>query len=209
MHIRQSFKTVLTPTQESIAPIASAISKAIAQDITSLSQLISPESRTDLLSKIQKSTQNIATNSQTLSTLRLDLAHNAASLQSLYLKALETSIRLLEQTIHGSISRNTKTKAEYLATVAEGMARKLQIQQNQLFTQTKSTELQEAVSLKSEELEREAMMLKRKVREMGEALAEYRESNAVEGMAREYAEIEGERERVQVDIERLEGESGR
>lgn len=138
--------------------------------------------------------------------LRLDLSHQTTYLLSLYRQALETSIRILEQTIHGCISRNTRTKAEYLSTVAEGMSRKLQLQQNQLLTLTKSPEMQEALSLRSEELEREVVGLRRKIREKKELLGEYKEAGkGGEGMAREYAGILGEVERVMGDLARLEG----
>lgn len=120
---------------------------------------------------------------------------------------METAIRILEQTIHGKVARATKGKAEYLSTVAEGMSRKLQLQQNQLLSQTNSPEMEEALRIKAEDLEREAVALKRKVREKREVLEEYRAEGGggVESMAREYARILGEVERVRGDIEKLEG----
>lgn len=140
-----------------------------------------------------------------LSALRLDAAHEASSLLSLYRTAMEMSIRILEQVIHGKVARSTKGKAEYLSTVAEGMSRKLQLQQIQLCSMTSSPDLEETLRSRADELERETVALKRKVREKREVLEEYKAGQGgVEGMAREYARILGESERVRGDIERLE-----
>lgn len=62
------------------------------------------------------------------------------------------------------------------------------------------------MSLRAEELENETLGLKRKVREKRDVLEEYKANQGgVEGMAREYARIVGECERVRGDVERLEG----
>ena len=50
-------------------------------------------------------------------------AYRNVLLHELYKQIFATSIRLLEQTIHGSVSRASKAKAEYLAAVAEGIKR--------------------------------------------------------------------------------------
>lgn len=159
--------------------------------------------------EVRRTKTSVSDSATSLSALRLDLAHESVNLLSLYRTATELSIRILEQTIHGSICRSTKTKAEYLATVAEGMSRKLQLQSNQLMAATKSPEMEAALAGKAEKLEMESGLLKRKVREARGLLEEYRDGGGVEGLAREYARILGEAERVRGDIERLEGGSGR
>lgn len=147
---------------------------------------------------------NISNSKASLASLRIDLAHEATHLLSLYRAATELSIRILEQTIHGSISRSTKTKADYLAIVAEGMSRKLQLQLNRLMTATRSPEMEAALKGRAAELEKEYGFLRREVREKRELLEEYRNGGGVEGMAREYAGILAEVERVREEVERLE-----
>ena len=128
-------------------------------------------------------------------------------MQALYRAVVETSIRILEQTIHGAVSRSTRAQADYLATVADGMNKKLQLQYAQLVAATHSAETQEALSAKSERLERESLMTKRKTREAEERLAEYRALPSMEAVAREYAEILRESKRVEDDVVRLQGRS--
>lgn len=116
---------------------------------------------------------------------------------------METSIRILEQTIHGSVARGTKAKAEYLATVAEGMSKKLHLQHGQLVLQVYSSDVQEALKAKSDTLESQKRAVKRQVREAEEKLEEYRKAAGMKGMALEYAEVLRETERVESEIERL------
>lgn len=187
--------------------IALVVSKAAAEDITQLARILSTDDTSDwrdLPSRVERLKENTAKSEAAIADVRMQMVHEAMNAHALYRQAIETCVRILEQVIHGSVSRGTKAKADYLATVAEGMAKKLKIQQNQLLAQTKSPELQEALRAKAEELDREDMALKRKTRELEERLEEYRASAAIEGMAREYAQIVRETEKVQADLERLE-----
>ena len=62
--------------------------------------------------------KSISTLKSDLATARLDITHESSTVHELYKQILASSIRLLEQTIHGSVSRASKAKAEYLAIVA-------------------------------------------------------------------------------------------
>jgi hypothetical protein len=110
----------------------------------------------------------------------------------------------LEQEIHGSVSRASKAKADYLAIVAEGMAKKLGIQHQQLLSQVYSNDLQEVLQERSEELSREDRSVRRKLDQAQEKLQQYRAGRGMEGMANEYAEILSETARVREEITRLE-----
>lgn len=199
--------------KENIALIALVVSHAAAEDITALARLLSPsperESKPldwrDLPSRIQTLQSQTAEAYATITSTRLALIHQTSTLHTLHRRAMELSIRILEQTIHGSVSRATKAKAEYLATVSRAMSTKVQTQVNSLMAQTQSEEVQGALREKVEALERESVGLRRKVREAEERLEEYGRERAVEGMAREYAEVLRETERVRGDVERLEG----
>jgi chaperonin cofactor prefoldin len=135
--------------------------------------------------------------------IRLDIAQEAVDVHAMQRKIIETSIRILEQTIHGSVSRNTKAKADYLATVAEGMSKKLQLQHGQLLTAAYAPEMQEALEARATQLERERLMLQRKTREANERIAEYTQSRQLAELAREYADIRAETAKVRQDLTKL------
>lgn len=175
-------------------------------DVVTLARIALPEGHPDgedLPSLVATQQGHVEEARSRLTSLRIEIAHEAAGLHTLYRKAIETSIRILEQTIHGSVSRGTKAKAEYLATVAEGMDRKLRIQHNQLLAQTKSPEIEDILQSRQEDLDQESALLRRKLRELEGRLDEYRQAKAVEGIAKEYAEIISETKKVQSDIERF------
>ena len=145
----------------------------------------------------------IATSSSELARSRLALTHNVTALHDRYRQVIEASIRTLEQTIHGSIARGTKAKAEYLAVVAEGMSKKLSIQYAQLMQQVYTPDMQEGLRVKVEEIEREAKAVRKQVRLVENELAEYRKVRGMEGMLREYMEILAECETAEQEIGRL------
>ncbi|KAI7365538.1 hypothetical protein KC354_g4825 [Hortaea werneckii] len=187
--------------------IAEAISKNIQKDTTALASLLSPENAPrveELANTIRKIQENLASSTSRLSELRISLAQEIPSVHELYREIIETSIRILEQTIHGSVARGTKAKADYLAVVAEGMSKKLALQHGQLMQQIYTPEIQETLRNKQDDLDAESLSLKRKVREMDERLAAYRQERGMKQMVGEYAELIRETERVEREIDRLE-----
>ena len=182
------------------------VSHAAAEDITALARIKSPQQALDwrdMPSRIRDLQSSIAKADADIAASRLEVVHEASDLHALYRKVMETSIRLLEQTLHGSVARSTKAKADYLATVAEGMSRKLQLQHSQLMTQVESSELQDVFRSKSNELDGESLNLRRRTRELEDRLDEYRQAQAVEGLADEYAAILKETDQVDAEVERL------
>lgn len=197
----------LTSTQGYLIPIRTAISQRLDQDISIFRRLLEPGSHT-AVTEIPRTVQqmkNEVTGSQTeLSRSRLALAQEIQQLHALYRQVMETSIRILEQTIHGSVARGTKAKADYLATVAEGMSKKLGVQHAQLMQQVYSPEMQEALRGRVEAMQSESVALRRKVREAEARREEYRAARGMQGMVKEYAEILRESQRVEEEISRLE-----
>ena len=153
----------------------------------------------DMKSGIAESRSNVTQS-------RLAIAKEASSLHVLYRHILETSIRILEQTIHGSVARNTKAKADYLALVAEGMSKKLSLQHGQLISQLYSTEAQETLRTRHGNLQIETKTTKRNIREANDKLEEYKQVGGMESVAQEYADILKESEKVRAEIARLEDE---
>jgi hypothetical protein len=151
--------------------------------------------------------KSISTLKSDLATARLDITHESSTVHELYKQILASGIRLLEQTIHGSVSRASKAKAEYLAIVAEGMAKKLGIQHQQLLAQLYSGDLQKELQERSAEMSREERTTRKKIAIAEEKLEQYRGAGrGMEGLADEYAEILVETARVREEIARLEAQ---
>lgn len=159
----------------------------------------------DLRPNILKFKTGLTTAEAHINNSRLQLATEAAKVHDIHRAATKQSIAILEQTIHGSVARGSKAKAEYLATVAEGMSKKLSLQQHQLHSQLYSPEVQEVLKAKAQEIEETSKATRRKVREAEERLEGYRSVRGMDGVAVEYADVVAEAERVRGEIERLEG----
>ena len=193
--------------KENIKPIATALSKQFASDLQSLATLLDPDnppSSQNLVPSVQELKAAIANTQTKENASRLLLAQESAKVHALNRQATECSIRLLEQTLHGVVARGSKAKADYLAVVAEGMGKKLSLQHGQLMAQVYSPEVQDVLSAKSDELEGRARKLKRDIREAEERLDGYSKIGGMEGVAREYAEVLAQTERVQAETARLE-----
>jgi hypothetical protein len=193
--------------QDNPSRVAAAVEQNLNRNATALAHVISPKTKSepvrtpDTLTDLSRS---VATYKTDLAATRLDITHESGKVHELYRQVLASSIRLLEQEIHGSVSRASKAKADYLAIVAEGMAKKLGIQHQQLLSQVYSNDLQDVLQERSEELSREDRSIRRKLDLVQEKLQQYRAGRGLEGMANEYAEILSETARVREEIARLE-----
>ena len=205
-------RTQLTHLQDNPSPVAAAIEKQLNRNASTISRIISPDTRLSLSDAVDAISQTKASTAQSreaIAQAHLQLATETSALHDLYRQVLATSIRLLEQTIHGSLARGTKAKAEYLALVAEGMAKKLGVQHRQLLAQVYSEDVQEVLKQRSENARNEERQVRRKIDEAEEKLGQYRAGRGMEGMAREYAEILRETEKVKGEIGRLEANKSR
>lgn len=189
--------------------VTAVIEQNLNRNATALSQAVTSNNKSDpaqMPRTLTELTKSIATLKSDLATARLDITHESSTVHELYKQILASSIRLLEQTIHGSVSRASKAKAEYLATVAEGMAKKLGIQHQQLLAQLYSGDLQETLQERSAEMSREDRTTRKKIAIAEEKLDQYRAGRGMEGLANEYAEILVETARVREEIARLESQ---
>jgi hypothetical protein len=199
----------LRDSQDDPHRVAAAIEQNLNRNATALAHAVTSNNKSDpaqmprTLAELSKS---ISTLKSDLATARLDITHESSTVHELYKQILASSIRLLEQTIHGSVSRASKAKAEYLAIVAEGMAKKLGIQHQQLLAQLYSGDLQEELQERSAEMSREERTTRKKIAIAEEKLEQYRAGRGMEGLANEYAEILVETARVREEVARLESQ---
>lgn len=189
--------------------MAAAIEQNLNRNTTALAHAISPNTKSEpgrAPEVLAGFCRSATTYRSDLAATRLDITRESGNVHDLYKQILASSIQLLEQTIHGSVSRASKAKAEYLAIVAEGMAKKLGIQYQQLLSQVYSNDLQDVLQERSEEMSREERSMKRKIDAADEKLQQYRAGRGMEGMANEYAAILSETARVREEITRLESQ---
>lgn len=57
---------------------------------------------------------------------RMRITELGDQIHGVYRELFEVSVRIIEQTLHGSVARGGKARAEHLASVAKGMELKLQ-----------------------------------------------------------------------------------
>ncbi|KAK1055194.1 hypothetical protein LTR74_015844 [Friedmanniomyces endolithicus] len=186
--------------------IGRAISERLNEDASTLRQLLGIEnhrSATSITQTIQNLQSSTSTSQIQLDRSRLALAGNVEHFHALQRQILESSIRILEQTIHGSVARSTKSKTEYLAIVAEGMNKKVGLQHTQLMQLFYSSDVQEALRNQADTTRMECTTLRAKVRDAEGKLEEYRAVKGMQGIAKEYAEILKVSEKVKEETARL------
>ncbi|KAF2090268.1 hypothetical protein K490DRAFT_63144 [Saccharata proteae CBS 121410] len=123
---------------ENIDPVAAAASEYLITTARYLVRIANPE-QDDLASSAMKSqiarlpviaarkAEAVRETTEALAAKRVELADVAAEVLAAHARLTEVVVQILEQTVHGSVSRAQKAKAEHLAAVAEGMGKKLSI----------------------------------------------------------------------------------
>jgi chromosome segregation ATPase len=202
VHAHHDFKV-------NIPLVAAAVSKHLQETGRLISSLASANSSTpgDITTLAAQTTslqESISTQSTSISLTRIRVTELSTSLHNTYTSLFETSIRILEQVHHGSISRGFRARAEHFAVVAKGLELKLQI-----LAQTDSAltdpGLQTELERYRERLEGKAEELSGRVGVSERALGEYgRAGKGMAEIARRFAEVRGECEGVREEIERLE-----
>ncbi|KAF2460375.1 hypothetical protein BDY21DRAFT_335226 [Lineolata rhizophorae] len=115
---------------EHIHPIASAMSTYLnttATDVSIIADPSQPPHPAALPNTIAAMKHTTTMHSSELSQQRVALIDLACQVLSTSREVQESAVRVLEQTIHGSVARNLKTQAEHLEVVAKGVSAKLKI----------------------------------------------------------------------------------
>lgn len=148
--------------------------------------------------------ESIANQTTSIALTRARVTELGDQIHAAYRDLFEISIRLIEQTIHGSIVRGTKTKAENLAVVAKAMELKLQI-----LAQTDSIlsdpSLQSELETYKSRLESMDQDLTSRATAAGKALADYeRAGKGMSEIAKRYAQVMKDCDGVRDEIQKLE-----
>jgi diphthamide biosynthesis protein 3 len=79
----------------------------------------------NLTARVAALMNSIITQSTAISAIRNRIVDLADQIQAVHREILEVAIRTLEQTMHGSVARGIKARAEHLAAVAKGLDLKI------------------------------------------------------------------------------------
>jgi hypothetical protein len=160
-----------------------------------------------LPSQIQTLQASIQEAKWQLGSKRIELANTLGRLLKTNAQVLQTAIRILEQVVHGVVGRHTRARAEHLATVAQGLEKRLLVAKQTVAGQVYDEQAEQQLKSKREALSGQSAGLRRRLRdreqwlERLEGVAGLRE--AVEEMERVKSEIN----RVRDEVARLERDS--
>jgi diphthamide biosynthesis protein 3 len=70
--------------------------------------------------------ESISSQTMSIALTRNRVTELSDQTHTAYRELFEASVRVIEQTLHGSVARGVKAKAEHLAVVSKGMELKLQ-----------------------------------------------------------------------------------
>jgi diphthamide biosynthesis protein 3 len=79
----------------------------------------------NLTARVAALMNSIITQSTAISAIRNRIVDLVDQIQAVHREILEVAIRTLEQTMHGSVARGIKARAEHLAAVAKGLDLKI------------------------------------------------------------------------------------
>ncbi|KAF2664113.1 hypothetical protein BT63DRAFT_100981 [Microthyrium microscopicum] len=199
-------------TQNSPA-IAAAISTSLLTSTHTLAHIASPSSRlpvNQLPAHINALQTSIARDATSIDTLRARLADTLAQVASTHRDALELSVRILEQTMHGSVARGVRARAEHLGVVAKGVDLKVRILgKSDSFIQAGGEEdptLGAAMRGYGEELGGKIELLMGQVGEMEEEVKGYKRERGMTQIAERYAVVLKRKGDLEREVERIEGE---
>ncbi|KAH7046570.1 hypothetical protein B0J12DRAFT_131385 [Macrophomina phaseolina] len=197
---------------EHINPISRALSTYLKSIAIQLCRIAAPEHDPspslipDLPTIAQDHIDDLVAATTALAAHRTRLADLAAAVLDAQTHLMQTVVRILEQTVHGSVARAVRAKAEHLAAVAKGLELKLGIV---LLTSGPSKELGAALERYGGFLgqEREELVHRREIAEERLRALEGAGGPGREGLMREiarrYARVEEEIKRVEAEVGRL------
>ncbi|OCL07932.1 hypothetical protein AOQ84DRAFT_408011 [Glonium stellatum] len=197
---------------ENITSISNAISTLLESTTLHITLIANPEAPTKNLSALSANLPAAAAGlrdsttalADTLTQERLTVANLAAEVLAAHRDLLEATIRILEQTMHGSVARATRAQAEHLAVKAAGAEMKLRIH-----AATHPPPPALVAALKSYNTHLLSLQAGLRAREQAaeKTLQQYERAGG-KGMleiAARYAQLTEEIERVNDEIARLEG----
>ncbi|QDS73842.1 hypothetical protein FKW77_006586 [Venturia effusa] len=195
-----------------IPTIAIAISKHLEHLALTLSKITTPDGTlqdgapdiSKLPAQAAALQESVLNQTASIATTRMRVTELGDQIHAVYRDLFEVSVRIIEQTLHGSVARGGKARAEHLASVAKGMELKLLILSQTDPTLTTSSQ---TPTLKPyiEKLTTMESSLNNRSSTAQLALKGYEKAGkGMSEIARKYVEAVREGEEIRREIERLE-----
>ncbi|KAK8165502.1 hypothetical protein BKA80DRAFT_201272 [Phyllosticta citrichinensis] len=197
--------------KENIESVSALLEDSITSTALQLCRIIDPDdldcSLLDDPPHILGLQQEIEAQSSSLGAYRAHLSDLAASIMQAQAELMEVVVRIMEQTAHGTLARFLRAKAEHLAAVSEGLEKKLSIV---TLSQETPASLQMALKKYKEHVSREKSELEHRGEIASDKLNAFDEAGKGRGdmmrqIAQRYVEIEAEIQKVQREMEKLDG----
>ncbi|THW66236.1 hypothetical protein D6D20_01473 [Aureobasidium pullulans] len=191
---------------KNIDTIRTAVESHMEQNVVLLCQILDPTQQqadpSTLPAQIQALQTDVDEAKWQLGAKRIELAGTLTQLLKTNAQLMQTAIRILEQVVHGSVGRHTRARAEHLATVAQGLEKRLLVARKTVAGQVYDERAEEQLRGKKGELEARSAGLRRRLRDREQWL------ERLEGVAGLKEAVE-EMERMTDEISRVKEEVGR
>jgi hypothetical protein len=139
-----------------------------------------------------------------LDVKRIELASTLTQLLKTNAQLLQTAIRILEQVMHGSVGRHTRARAEHLATVGQGLEKRLLVARKTVAGQVYDGRAEEQLIRKKEEVDARSAGLRRRLRDREQWLERLEGVAGLREAVEEMSRIKSEIGRVREEVGRLE-----
>jgi len=206
-------KDVLDDFAKNAAAIAAALSKALRQLATRLATLLSADEGRDarpadvgqLAASAAKVLAQNAAAALRIAQLRARVSDLSNQIAAAHREILEASVRILEQTLHGSVSRGVRAKAEHLAVVAKGLDLKIRILDVSDPLRSNS-DLRDALEFYNEHLGDEKRRYEAKLKETQNEVEGYEKEKGMAEIGKRFAELLGKCNDVKAEVARLQAQ---
>ncbi|KAI9777096.1 MAG: hypothetical protein M1839_009052 [Geoglossum umbratile] len=198
-----------------LRPIGSVLSAYLYNSAIQLVKIVYPEESNPktlrtliptLPTHISTLRQTLLSQQDSLSTNHLSLTATSCTVLSTHRNLLETIIRTLEQTKHGSVARGARAHAEHLSIVAESMDAKLKILEHEALREIYPPAVQSALKNYEEHLRDMRRRLKERERKAEEEVGRYEGKGVdMKVLVARYGGLLREIEATRGDIRRLGG----
>lgn len=199
--------------RENLSAIATAMSKQLCDTAMQLSRIFAAEEEggqiksndvSQLPVMASKLLASNAAHANKIWQLRSRVTDLADQVHATHREILEAAVRILEQTLHGSVARGVRAKAEHLAVVAKGLDLKIRIleRSDPLVSDRELREALEAYEERLQDLKRKQEL---RLQQLEEEIKAYESSGT--GMIEigsKYAELIAKCESVTEEIRKLE-----
>ncbi|CAD0092772.1 unnamed protein product [Aureobasidium mustum] len=189
-----------------IETVRAAVETHMEQNVMLLCQILEQQHAdpSKLPAQVQALQTDVEEAKWQLGVKRIELASTLTQLLKTNAQLLQTAIRILEQVMHGSVGRHTRARAEHLATVAQGLEKRLLVARKTVAGQVYDGRAEEQLVRKKEELDARSAGLRRRLRDREQWLERLEGVSGLREAVEEISRVRSEISRVREEVGRLE-----